>query len=159
MVLKALLYGAVAGIAATHLMDGVGGLFYDRVMSEDDRKREREVEPKFPLAVLGDRIAESLGIVDAGEGIGTALHWGVGAICGALHGLIAERIPLERRLFAQPVAMGMLAFDEFAFSAMGLAPPAAAFPKSTHVRAAVAHITYGVSVAVIYEGFSRSLEQ
>jgi len=135
-------------------MDGIGQLFYDRVMSETDRKREREVEPKFPLMVLGDRIAASLGMEEAGERIGTGLHWTVGAVCGALHGVIAPRIALERRLFAQPVAMGMLAFDEFAFSAMGLAPPPRAFPTSTHVRATVAHVTYGISLAILYEGLS-----
>ena len=133
-------------------MDGIGELFYNRAMSEADRKRERAVEPKFPLMVLGDRIAGALGIADAGERIGTALHWSVGAVCGAIHGFVAQRIPLERTLFAQPVAMGMLAFDEFAFAAFGLAPPPEAFPKSTHARAAVAHITYGFSLAVIYEG-------
>jgi hypothetical protein len=135
-------------------MDGVGQLFYDRVMSETDRKREREVEPEFPLMVLGGRIASSLGMEHAGERVGSALHWTVGAVCGAIHGVIAPRIALERKLFAQPVAMGMLAFDEFAFSAMGLAPPARAFPVSTHIRATIAHVTYGISLAILYEGLS-----
>lgn len=147
------LLGGLAGLAATHLMDGVGGLFYNRWMTESDRQKEREVEPKFPLDVLGERIAESMGAAgNAGKTIGTALHWGVGVICGALYAGIEPQIPLPGALRAQPIALGMLAFDEFGFQAAGLAPPPNAFPNSTHVRAFVAHVTYGASLAVIYQG-------
>ncbi|PZR57021.1 MAG: hypothetical protein DLM50_06790 [Candidatus Meridianibacter frigidus] len=147
--------GAVAGFVATVLMDAAGTLFWERAMSPSVQKREREVEPRFPLNVLGERIAQQLGFqsVEAtGEQISTILHWGIGLGCGALHGAIAESVRIERQMLGLPIAAGMLAADEFGFPAGGLCPWPAAFPWQTHARAAFAHAVYGITMALFYEG-------
>jgi uncharacterized membrane protein YagU involved in acid resistance len=147
------LVGAVAGLAATAFMDGVGTIIWEH-MSETARKREREVEPKFPLTVLGERIAGRFNwepIERNGERVSTVLHWGIGLVCGALHGLIERVFPPQQKLLGQPIAMGMLAVDEFGLSAVGLCPQPSEFPYETHVRAVVAHVSYGLSLAVTYE--------
>jgi len=147
--------GAVAGTIATVLMDATGTLFWERAMSSKTQKREREVEPRFPLTVLGERIAHQLPVQSAqnsGERISTAIHWGIGVGCGALHGLIEEFLPFERRAFALPIAAGMLSMDEFGFPAAGLCPWPPAFPWQTHARATIAHLVYGFATALFYEG-------
>lgn len=144
--------GAVSGFAATLVMDKVGTIFWERAMPPETQAEERRVEPKFPLTVLGERIAERFGLSPSdrwGASISDAMHWGIGIACGALHGLLEERLPIERA-GAQPVALGMLAVDEFGFSAAGLAPWPAAFPWQTHARATLAHVTYGASLAAVY---------
>jgi nitrite reductase/ring-hydroxylating ferredoxin subunit/uncharacterized membrane protein len=146
--------GAVSGVAATAAMDAVGTVFWERAMDDTSKDRERAVEPKFPLEVLAGRISQRLGLAPDGNAsrvIGSALHWSIGAACGALHGMLEERMPAERRMLAQPVAIGMLAVDEFGFSAAGLAPWPKAFPWQTHARAAIAHVTYGIALSAVYE--------
>jgi hypothetical protein len=149
------LSGAIAGVGATVIMDAVGTLFWERAMSEADRKKEREIESKFPLTVLGERIASRLAlepVQEVGEQLSTLMHWSIGAGCGALHGLVERRVPMQRAWLGQPIAMSMLAVDEFGFPAANLCPPPGAFPYQTHARAFVAHVAYGVALALIYEG-------
>lgn len=152
--------GAAAGLVATVLMDAAGTLFWERAMSPSVQKREREVEPRFPLAVLGERIARRIGaqsIEQTGEQISTAMHWAIGLACGALHGLISETLPLEKRALGTPVAAGMLAVDEFGFPAAGLCPWPPSFPWQTHARATFAHLVYGTTMAIFYEGMTSHL--
>ena len=152
------LAGAVAGVAATYLMDGVGTLLYEKWMSEAARRREREVEPEFPLTVLARRL---LSKINGGASetqvalLSNAFHWGVGAFCGAVYGILEPLAPIERRLLGQPIAATMLTVDEFVFSALGLCPPPSTFPYETHVRGVVAHMAYGLSLAVAYEGIKH----
>lgn len=130
-------------------------------MSAGVQKREREVEPRFPLTVLGERIAQRIGIDSVehtGEQISTALHWGIGLACGALHGLAEETLPFERRMLGTPMAAGMLALDEFGFPAADLSPWPPSFPWQTHARAAFAHLAYGLAMALFYEGMTSYLE-
>lgn len=129
-------------------------------MSPAVQKREREVEPRFPVAVLGERIARSLpveSVEQTGQRAATAIHYGIGIVCGALHGLLDGRFPLERRWAGIPVAAGMLGADEFGFPAAGLSPWPPAFPWQTHARATFAHAVYGVATAVCYEGLMAHL--
>jgi nitrite reductase/ring-hydroxylating ferredoxin subunit/uncharacterized membrane protein len=145
--------GALSGVAATIAMDKVGTIFWERAMNPAAQAEERRVEPKFPLTVLGERIAGRLNLTPSdkwGSLISSALHWGIGIACGALHGLLEEPLPVERA-GAQPVALGMLAVDEFGFSAAGLAPWPKDFPWQTHARATLAHVTYGLTLAAVYE--------
>ena len=155
-----MLAGALAGVIATVLMDAAGTLFWQRAMNSKTQKREREVEPRFPLAVLGERIARTLPVKSVEKTAGrltTLMHWGIGIACGALHGLIEEAVPLERRALALPISAGMLGVDEFAFPAAGLCPWPPAFPWQTHARATFAHAIYGISVALTYEGMKSYL--
>lgn len=145
--------GGFAGLIATAAMDYAGTLIWERWTSPNARAIERGIEPKFPLDVLGERIADELDLhpyEKAGEKISSALHWGIGFFCGALHGLIARRPNVKSAIVAQSVAMGMLATDEFGFSAAGLCPPPSAFPRETHVRAFLSHVTYGLTLALAY---------
>jgi len=145
--------GGLAGLIATAAMDYAGTLIWERWTSPNARAIERGVEPKFPLEVLGERIADTLDLhpyEKAGENISSALHWGIGFFCGALHGVIVRRATVQTAIVAQSIAMGMLAIDEFGFSAAGLCPPPSAFPRETHVRAFVSHVTYGLTLALAY---------
>lgn len=153
--------GGMAGLVATFAMDFAGTIIWERWTPQHARDREREVEPKFPLAVLGERIAEKLDrhpIEKTGEAISSALHWGIGFVCGALHGLIEQRVSAQRNMLGQPIAMAMLTLDEFGFPAAGLCPPPSAFPRETHIRAAVSHVVYGLTLACVY-GALRGLAE
>lgn len=149
--------GSLAGLAATHLMDGVGTILYTHWMDNQARDRERTIEPKFPLTVLGERIASAFNaqpVEQNGEHIGSIMHWGIGLFCGALYGLLEPAFGEQQSPFGKPIAtaLAMLSVDEFGFSAAGLCPPPLAFPYQTHVRALIAHLIYGVSLTLLYEG-------
>ena len=149
--MKRIILGTLSGVVATVIMDAAGQLIWERT-AERARQREREVEPKFPLEVLAEQIANSLLIPDAARNLGATMHWGIGAVCGALHGLLEAPLRAERDAFGQPIAMGMLAIDEFGFAAAGLCPWPNAFPWQTHARATASHVVYGAAVAILYEG-------
>lgn len=160
--MKKVLLGAISGAVATAAMDAVGTIIWERFTSESAKAKEREVEPKFPLAVLAERIARRLQLdpIDkSSELISNLLHWSIGIVCGALHGALEEPVPAERIAFAQPIALGMLTVDEFGFTAAGLAPEPRAFPWETHARATVSHMAYGVSLAIVYEGLKAYFAQ
>jgi uncharacterized membrane protein YagU involved in acid resistance len=75
---------------------------------------------------------------------GEAVHYGMGALSGAIYGTVAEVLPIVRAgnglLFG---AVLWFVADEMALSAVGLATRPSAYPPSTHAYALSSRLVYG----------------
>ena len=78
-------------------------------------------------------------------GAGQAVHYGMGALSGAVYGAMAEVAPLVATGAGLPfgVALWWIA-DESAVPALRLSKPADACPPSTHGYALASHLVYAV---------------
>jgi putative membrane protein len=95
-----------------------------------------------------ERVAETLLHTELPEELkpvaGEAVHYGMGALSGAIYGAVAEVLPIVRAgngLFFGAVLW--LVADETAVSAVGLAKRPSAYPPSTHAYALSSHLVYG----------------
>lgn len=98
------------------------------------------------------KAADAVARVSVGEPVpeeyrapaGTAVHYGFGALLGALYGAAVELRPGAGAGFgtAYGAAVSLLA-DEMAVPALRLAPPAGEVPASTHLRGFTAHLVFG----------------
>jgi putative membrane protein len=75
---------------------------------------------------------------------GEVVHYGMGALSGAIYGAIAEVVPIvgagNGLLFG---AVLWWVADETAVSALGLAKKPSSYPPSTHAYALSSHLIYG----------------
>ena len=154
------LNAVAAGIAATYLKDGVGTVILEKYQSADSRNKERQVQPEPVNSILARRLLRYAHVTPsrkAVEATAASLHWSFGVLGGLAYALAREHVPVVQKTLGQPVAMGMLMIDEFAFPAIGAAAPPSRYPAWTHVRALVSHVTFGLGVAVMYEGLDKIL--
>jgi uncharacterized membrane protein YagU involved in acid resistance len=131
--------------------------------SEEDRKREDDVRPGEPYAIAAEKVSKWVGLRLSGEQLeklGMAFHVGLGLSWGPVCTV------LRRRTGMHPVLCGLLAgaamcliVDEGVTPALGFSPPNSAYPMSTHLRGFVAHLVYGVAVALTAEAAYRATGQ
>jgi hypothetical protein len=148
-VLVAVLKGAVAGLAATWVMDRVTTLLYERE-NPDARRREDQarggktaygVAAEKAMALAGRRISD-----EGRERAGAAVHYLTGAAAGASYVLLARKFPeLKESYGAAFGAAWFLAVDELANVALGLTPGPRAFPWQAHARGLAGHLVLGVT--------------
>jgi hypothetical protein len=144
-----ILAGAVAGLAATWVMDRVTTLAYER---EDPRKRRQEDKAR------GGKTAYDIAATKAGAlvgqklserqlaTLGKGLHWGIGVGAGAAYGVLRHRMRASR--WGSGVAFGTAfwaTIDEGANTLLGLTPAPNAFPLQTHARGLAGHIAFGLT--------------
>jgi hypothetical protein len=141
--------GAVAGLAATWIMDRVDWFLYRR---EPARSRHRTwgVRPqgKDPAHVLASRASEALGgePVPQGHPAGLAVHYAIGVAPAALYGALRERVPAVGA--GSGLAFGAAMFvieDEIANPLLGAAAAPQRYPWQPHARGFVSHLVYGVA--------------
>ncbi len=158
-VLMDLALGAVAGVAATWVMNRATTFLYER---EDERARQREdaarggrtaygIAAGKAAAALGVRLSDS-----AQKKLGTAIHWAIGAGGGAAYGVLRRRVPHADA--GQGLAYGAAFFavmDEGANTALGLTPPPAAFPWQAHARGLAGHLVYGLVTETLLDAADR----
>jgi hypothetical protein len=147
--LAILLRGAVAGAAATWLMD-VATSAVQELQPPADAERERAAWPNGQPSVVNlvDRIVDQLGVVlderSRAAAAGVA-HYVLGIVPGALYGALRRRIPVVAA--GRGSAYGGLLWavnDEFLNTRLGLAGPPAAYPLMTHVRGLIGHVVLGM---------------
>ncbi len=146
--------GLIAGYVATPVMERAGGKLYE-LEPEEDRKREDTVRPGAPFEIAARQITQWLGLQlneqQVGQ-LGMLFHIGLGAGWGPVYTLL-------RRLSGRdPVTSGLatglslwILIDEGLTPAMGWSAPNPAYPLVTHARALVAHLVYGLAVALAAE--------
>jgi hypothetical protein len=142
--------GAIAGAVATWLMDLVTTGVLEQ-QSARDRDREAAARPNGQGSV-----GNLIGVVERATGVrvggsvrptlSQAIHYGLGALPGALYGMLRHRIPgiAAGRGFAYGVFL-FVANDEIANTELGLAGPYGAYPLSSHWRGLVGHAVLGVA--------------
>jgi hypothetical protein len=144
------LRGAIAGAAATWLMDLVTtGLA--SAQSEESKEQEKAAQPngQSSVANLLDRVQATTGVQldDSTRSMAaSAVHYGLGAVPGALYGVFRRRVPVLAA--GRGLLYGLLVFglnDELMNTELGLAGPYGAYPLETHWRGLVGHGVLGVA--------------
>ncbi|HVR37640.1 MAG TPA: DUF1440 domain-containing protein [Thermoanaerobaculia bacterium] len=147
--------GALAGAAATWLMDKVTTSMYERE-SEDVRRRENKARGnKTAYQVAAEKGGEMIGVDfehDESEALGELIHWGLGIGAGAFYGALRNVIPSLG--IGSGLAYGAafwLTMDEITVPALGLTPGPRAFPWQTHVRGLAGHVVLGGAIEAVFD--------
>lgn len=144
----ALLKGAIAGAAATWIMDRVTNYMYRHenlgARQLEDRARHGQTAYETAAEKVGRLLGRELDKKERRR-LGTAIHWSLGIVAGMAYGAFGRRIPAFRR--GGGGAFGTTfwaAVDEGLVSLLGLTPPPRAFPWETHARGLAGHLAYGI---------------
>jgi hypothetical protein len=154
---------AGAGYAGTKVMEQFNMKTYP-LEPEEDRRREEAVRPGPPPRRAAESLSSRvLGIeLDDEQAMkaGMAFHYLAGLSWTPVYLL------LRRRLGWHPVAAGLatgasmsLVLDETITPAIGASAPNPAYPASTHVRAFLAHLVYGLAGAGVVEAGGKLLRR
>lgn len=149
MLLRDAARGAIAGAAATYLMDLVTTGMYE-AQAPDVTKREALARPngKSSVANMVDRFERVTGLripTARRPLVENAVHYGLGIVPGAIYGVLRRRVPGLRARAG--LAYGMALFtvnDEYLNTRLGLAGPVRAYPAETHFRGLAGHAVLGV---------------
>ncbi|MBA2701305.1 MAG: DUF1440 domain-containing protein [Chloroflexi bacterium] len=148
--LKTILGGAVAGGAATWVMDAVTtGMMAGQAASVTAREEAARPNGKSTVENLIDRLSDEVGWMpgsDEREKVAVAIHYGLGVVPGAAYALLRHRVPFLGA--GNGLVYGFLLWlfnDEYLSTRLGIAGPADAYPSETHLRALVGHLALGVS--------------
>jgi hypothetical protein len=142
--------GAVAGAAATWLMDQVTtGILAVQAAEVTDREERARANGKSSVTNLVDRVQAETGLIVPEERrpvVEYAIHYLLGMLPGALYAVVRRYVPFARS--GNGLAYGLAVFavnDELLNSALGLAGPITAYPIETHLRGLAGHAVLGVT--------------
>jgi hypothetical protein len=135
------LQGAVAGAAATWLMDRVTTWMYTHERAETKAREDEMRGGRTAYETAADRAADVAGIAltptQRGRGA-TALHWATGVSAAAVYGVLRKHWPATAT--AKGLAFGagvFLLLDELLNPVLRLTPGPQAFPWETTPAASV----------------------
>ncbi len=84
---------------------------------------------------------------------GPIVHYGYGALLGAIYGALAEMdLMVTKGIGTAFATTAWLAGDEVALSALGLAAPPTKYPISVHANALESHLVYGTTTELVRRG-------
>lgn len=159
-VARDLVAGAVAGAAATWLMNQTTTILYEK---EDDAAKQREDQARggeTAYAIAAGRIARAMSVdldKDRRSQLGTALHWTLGIGAGIGYALARRRWPGIARGAGLPFGIAFfLLMDEGMNTALHFTPPPRAFPWQAHARGAAGHAIFGAATHAIVAALARS---
>ena len=146
---SSLVAGAIAGTAATWLMDAVTTAV-QKLQPPNDAERERAAWPNGQSSVVNlvDLVADRLGVRLDERMRATAAsvaHYALGAVPGAAYAVLRDRVPGLGS--GRALLYGALLWavnDEYLNTRLGLSGPPAAYPNRTHVRGLIGHLVLGV---------------
>lgn len=160
LVQDAALAGA-AGYLGTKVMEQFNTRTY-ALEPEADREREESVRPGPPFRLAAENLSERvLGVEldeDRAARAGMAFHYLAGLSWTPVYLLLRRR--LGWGLLSSGLVTGAsmsLLLDETITPAIGASAPNARYPVSTHVRAFVAHLVFGLAVAGVVEAGGKLL--
>lgn len=146
---KGMVAGVAAGLLASFLMEQFQALWSgvaEKISNPTNRKPKGNEEPATVKAAnaLSVRI-QGHKLDKASEPIAAeAVHYGVGAVSGAIYGGLAELIPQVELGDGLVFGAGLwMVVDEISVPALRLSKPPMAFPLSTHIYALASHLVYG----------------
>jgi hypothetical protein len=149
-VIRDAIRGALAGAAATWLMDLVTtGMLEAQPREVTAREAAARPNGKSSVANLVDRVEAETGMtVPAAQRpmLENLIHYALGVVPGALYGVLRRYVPFAR--LGRGLAYGVLLFaanDEYANTKLGLAGPIEAYPPETHLRGLAGHAVLGVA--------------
>lgn len=142
--------GALAGAAATWAMDQVTTVMY-AVQAPEVTKQEESARAngKSSVTNLVDKVEAETGfVVPAAQRpmVEMAVHYALGAVPGAIYGVVRRWIPFARAGSGLFYGLGIFAAnDEYLNTKLGLASPPSAYPPETHIRGLAGHAVLGVA--------------
>jgi putative membrane protein len=148
-ILRGVVAGAVGGLVASFVMNqfqaGVGLAEKDLMDEPPAKPRGDDATVKTATAisrkVRGRRVAQR-----DKKKAGSAVHYGFGAMCGAVYGLLAETVPASKLGFGAAYGSTVwLLADEIAVPALGLSAPISETPAGAHAKALASHWVFGVT--------------
>jgi putative membrane protein len=146
-VLTGAMLGAAAGLAASWAMSEFHGAW--KAASSEDQDGDEPNTVKAADAVAEATVGEPVPDTYR-EPAGTAVHYGFGALLGAVYGAAVELRPATSAGFGTVYGAAVSLFaDELAMPALGFAPPAPDVPASTHLRGFVSHLIFGLSLEAV----------
>ncbi len=154
-----MLKGAVAGAAATWLMNKATTWMYERE-AEDARKKEEEARGGgTAYANAAGKAADALDVEltdSQRQTAGTALHWVLGTTAGAAYGVARNRWPSVARAGGLPFGVGFfLTMDEMVNPLLGFTPGPQAFPWQAHARGLGGHVVFGLATEGVLQALDR----
>jgi len=148
--------GAIAGAAATWLMDLVTTAMLDGQSTEVTAREEAaRANGKGSVENLLERIEDWTGITvpdPQRPAALQALHYALGVGPAMAYGVLRRRLPFVGA--ARGLLFGMAVFavnDEYMNARLGLSGPIDAYPFETHWRGAVGHAVLGVTTDTTIE--------
>lgn len=143
-----LLQGALAGAVGVWAMDRVDWFVYDRERQEvKEQTRANRPGGEDPAHVIAGRVADALGKPLIGarrDAAGTAVHYSLGILPGALYGALSGRVKAVGA--GRGLGYGLAMFiveDELVNTALGIAGPPTGYPWQAHARGLLAHLVLG----------------
>jgi hypothetical protein len=157
-----LISGAIAGTAATWLMDAVTTAV-QKLQPAEDAARERAAWPNDQPSVVNlvDLVADHLAVrLDERARVTAAgvAHFALGGVPGAAYAVLRDRLPALSA--GRGLLYGALLWavnDEYLNARLGLSAPPGAYPLMTHVRGLIGHLALGVGTDVGIDILRRAL--
>ncbi len=170
-VLRGIITGATAGIAATLIMDqffkltSAGQKAVEKQMKlaqgespweiahEQVQQEQQAAEREDSTEIVARKIAEATGKTldkEKKKKAGRAVHYTFGTLMGIVYGVSAELVP--EATTGAGTAFGTLLFlgaDEVAVPAFQLAPAPTETPAKDHLQHWAAHVVYGGSLELV----------
>jgi uncharacterized membrane protein YagU involved in acid resistance len=170
-ILRGIITGATAGIAATLIMDqflkltsaGQKAVEKQRKLAQGEspweiaheqvQQEQRAAEQEGSTEIVARKIAEAAGKTlpkDKKKTAGQAVHYTFGTLMGIVYGVSAELVP--DATIGAGTAFGTLLFfgaDEVAVPALQLSPTPADTPATDHLQHWAAHVVYGGSLELV----------
>lgn len=151
------LRGAVAGLVASWVMEQAQLRLIKDLGSERTREREKQAQGDLEPATVqvANAAARLVGRAPLGgtpRKVGAeAVHYGTGAVFGALFGAVAPRVAWP--LLAAGTLYGLLVWvanDELLVPALGFSRGVTEYPPSVHAKAAASHAVYGAATGASF---------
>jgi uncharacterized membrane protein YagU involved in acid resistance len=170
-VLRGIITGAAAGIAATLIMDqflkltSAGQKAVEKQMKlaqgespweiahEQTQQEQQAAQQEGSTEIVARKIAEATGKTldkDKKKTAGQAVHYTFGTLMGIVYGVSAELVP--EATTGAGTAFGTLLFfgaDEVAVPAFRLSPAPDQTPATDHLQHWAAHVVYGGSLELV----------
>jgi uncharacterized membrane protein YagU involved in acid resistance len=170
-ILRGIITGATAGIAATLIMDqflkltSAGQKAVEKQMKlaqgespweiahEQVQQEQQAAEQEGSTEIVARKIAKATGKTldkEKKKKAGQAVHYTFGTLMGIVYGVSAELVP--EATTGAGTAFGTLLFlgaDEIAVPAFRLAPPPDQTPAPDHLQHWAAHVVYGGSLELV----------
>ena len=168
---RAIIIGAISGLAATYLMDQFLGLVSSGQKALEKQEKIAAGESPWTIAheqalaeeeaahhegsteAIARKISEAAGqhlLPDQKKTAGQAVHFTFGTLMGITYAVAAEQVPEVAT--GGGFAYGTLLFlgaDEIAVPALKLSSPASLTPPADHLRYWAAHVVYGSSLELV----------
>ena len=142
--------GAIAGAAATWAMDQVTTVMF-ALQAPEVTKQEKAAQAngKSSVTNLIDKVEEQTGIAVPPKRrplVEQAVHYALGAVPGALYGVVRRWVPFARSGSGLYYGLGVFALnDEYLNTKLGLASSPRSYPLETHMRGLAGHAVLGVA--------------